>query len=133
MNLNKFQTSHRLLLTGKHHLYGYDQMNTSLNPYLNTIILILLIHTSPETKGTPVQNSPKELMSLLTFLMPLFDRKTKSSKRNRGDDSDDENDGGERMLEYFVHLEGGSGDDAKAYRKLKELFAPFVLQRKKEG
>mmetsp|Transcript_40672 Transcript_40672/g.73339 ORF Transcript_40672/g.73339 Transcript_40672/m.73339 type:complete len:1169 (-) Transcript_40672:192-3698(-) len=101
-NLNKFQTSHRLLLT-----------------------------------GTPVQNSPKELMSLLCFLMPLFDTKTKSSQRKkRGYDNDDEdeNDGGERMLEYFVHLEGGSGKDAdaKAYRKLKQLFAPFVLRRKKE-
>lgn len=82
--------------------------------------------------GTPVQNSPKELMSLLTFLMPLFDRKTKSSKRDRNHDSDDENDGGERMLEYFVHLEGGDGDDAQAYRKLKQLFAPFVLRRKKD-
>ncbi|KAL3768302.1 hypothetical protein ACHAW5_007965 [Stephanodiscus triporus] len=83
--------------------------------------------------GTPVQNSPKELMSLLCFLMPLFDRKTKSSKRKRGydNDSDDDNDGGERMLEYFVQLEGGS-DDSKAYRKLKQLFAPFVLRRKKE-
>jgi SWI/SNF-related matrix-associated actin-dependent regulator 1 of chromatin subfamily A len=72
-------------------------------------------------------------MSLLCFLMPLFDRKTKSSKRKRGydNDSDDENDGGERMLEYFVQLEGGSDDD-KAYRKLKQLFAPFVLRRKKE-
>lgn len=100
-NLNKFQTTHRLLLT-----------------------------------GTPVQNSPKELMSLLCFLMPLFDSKTKSSKRKRGydNDSDDDNDGGERMLEYFVHLEGGTGADAdaKAYRKLKQLFAPFVLRRKKE-
>ena len=98
-NLNKFRTSHRLLLT-----------------------------------GTPVQNSPKELMSLLCFLMPLFDSKTKSSsKRKKGysNDSDDENDGGERMLEYFVHLEGGANDDATAYRKLKQLFAPFVLRRKK--
>ena len=96
-NLNKFQTSHRLLLT-----------------------------------GTPVQNSPKELMSLLCFLMPLFDSKTKSKKRGYGNDSDDEDDGGERMLEYFVHLEGGAQDDAAAYRKLKQLFAPFVLRRKKE-
>ena len=80
-----------------------------------------------------MQNSPKELMSLLCFLMPLFDRNTKSSKRKRGydNDSDDDNDGGERMLEYFVQLEGGS-DDARAYRKLKQLFAPFVLRRKKE-
>ncbi|KAL3786634.1 hypothetical protein HJC23_006830 [Cyclotella cryptica] len=96
-NLNKFPTSHRLLLT-----------------------------------GTPVQNSPKELMSLLCFLMPLFDSKTKSSK-SKSFDSDDEqgSDGGERMLEHFVHLEAGDGSDAAAYRKLKQLFAPFVLRRKK--
>jgi SWI/SNF-related matrix-associated actin-dependent regulator 1 of chromatin subfamily A len=77
-----------------------------------------------------VQNSPKELMSLLCFLMPLFDSKTKSSK---GFDSDDEkgSDGGERMLEHFVHLEAADGGDAAAYRKLKQLFAPFVLRRKK--
>ena len=52
-----------------------------------------------------MQNSPKELMSLLCFLMPLFDSKTKSSKRKRGYDGDDNqyNDGGERMLEYFVN------------------------------
>ena len=80
-----------------------------------------------------MQNSPKELMSLLCFLMPLFDSKTKSSKRKRGydGDDDDDNDGGERMLEYFVNLEGGAGND-QAYRKLKQLFAPFVLRRKKE-
>lgn len=81
--------------------------------------------------GTPVQNSPKELMSLLCFLMPLFDSKTKSSKG--GFDSDDEKggDGGERMLEHFVHLEAAEGGDAAAYQKLKQLFAPFVLRRKK--
>ena len=60
--------------------------------------------------GTPVQNSPKELMSLLCFLMPLFDSKTKSKG---GFDSDDEKggDGGERMLEHFVHFEAAEGDD----------------------
>ncbi|EED86431.1 helicase-like protein [Thalassiosira pseudonana CCMP1335] len=98
-NLNKFSSTHRLLLT-----------------------------------GTPVQNSPKELMSLLCFLMPLFDTKAKSSKRKgEYDDDGDGNDGGERMLEYFVHLEGGgAGSDETAYRKLKQLFAPFVLRRKKD-
>jgi SWI/SNF-related matrix-associated actin-dependent regulator 1 of chromatin subfamily A len=62
--------------------------------------------------------------------MPLFDSKTKSSK---GFDSDDEKggDGGERMLEHFVHLEAAEGGDAAAYKKLKQLFAPFVLRRKK--
>ena len=128
-NLNKFQTSHRLLLTGKH-----------LSLIFHLIVSMYTYHsfqcgTSLKNKGTPVQNSAKELMSLLCFLMPLFDSKTKSSsKRKRGydNDSDDENDGGERMLEYFVHMEGGSGDDAQAYRKLKQLFAPFVLRRKKE-
>lgn len=36
------------------------------------------------------------------------------------------------MLQHFVSLEGqkGSSDEA-AYRKLKQLFAPFVLRRKK--
>ena len=79
-----------------------------------------------------MQNSPKELMSLLCFLMPLFDGKVSKRKKGYDDDSDDDNDGGERMLEYFVHLEGASTDDATAYRKLKQLFAPFVLRRKKE-
>ncbi len=83
--------------------------------------------------GTPCQNNAKELMSLLCFLMPLFDRK---SKKRRGHDDDDDDDGGERMLEYFVQIEssskgGGNDGDAKAYRKLKQLFAPFVLRRKK--
>ena len=35
------------------------------------------------------------------------------------------------MLEHFVSMEGGA-DSAEAYRKLKQLFAPFVLRRKKE-
>ena len=35
------------------------------------------------------------------------------------------------MLEHFVHLEAAKGGDAAAYRKLKQLFAPFVLRRKK--
>eukprot|EP00577_Skeletonema_sp_RCC1716_P002404 CAMPEP_0113411986 /NCGR_PEP_ID=MMETSP0013_2-20120614/22582_1 /TAXON_ID=2843 ORGANISM="Skeletonema costatum, Strain 1716" /NCGR_SAMPLE_ID=MMETSP0013_2 /ASSEMBLY_ACC=CAM_ASM_000158 /LENGTH=1115 /DNA_ID=CAMNT_0000298425 /DNA_START=26 /DNA_END=3373 /DNA_ORIENTATION=+ /assembly_acc=CAM_ASM_000158 len=85
--------------------------------------------------GTPCQNNAKELMSLLCFLMPLFDRKKKASKKRRGHDDDDDDDGGERMLEYFVQIEGrggGNDGDAKAYRKLKQLFAPFVLRRKKD-
>jgi SWI/SNF-related matrix-associated actin-dependent regulator of chromatin subfamily A containing DEAD/H box 1 len=79
--------------------------------------------------GTPVQNNPKELMSLLCFLMPFF-------KKPKGGGWDDEkevgNDGGARMLSYFVELSKG-GEDAKkdAYEKLKNLMAPFVLRRKK--
>jgi SNF2 family DNA or RNA helicase len=98
-NLDKFETSHRLLLT-----------------------------------GTPVQNSPKELMSLLCFLMPLF---SKSKGGNEFDgDEDTKNDGGASMLQHFVSLESSNvstGDDANeaAYRNLKQLFAPFVLRRKK--
>ena len=75
-------------------------------------------------------------MSLLCFLMPLFTNKNKSSSRRNdsGDEDDKGDDGGERMLEYFVHLEGGVGGDENtdnAYQKLKQLFAPFVLRRKK--
>ena len=78
--------------------------------------------------GTPVQNSPQELLSLLCFLMPLF------SKRNSSDNYDDEktNDGGENMLRHFVSLErGATSTDEAAYLKLKQLFAPFVLRRRK--
>ena len=82
--------------------------------------------------GTPVQNSPKELMSLLCFLMPLFSREASSFEE------DDNNDGGARMLEYFVRLEAtnkkknSSVSQEEAYRKLKQLLAPFVLRRCKQ-
>jgi hypothetical protein len=98
-NLDKFETSHRLLLT-----------------------------------GTPVQNSPQELMSLLCFLMPLFSK----TKGGNGFDCDEEtkNDGGASMLQHFVSLESSNisteGDaNEAAYSNLKQLFAPFVLRRKK--
>lgn len=98
-NLDKFETSHRLLLT-----------------------------------GTPVQNSPKELMSLLCFLMPLFSR---SKGGNKFDcDEESKNDGGASMLQHFVSLESSNietEDDANeaAYGNLKQLLAPFVLRRRK--
>jgi len=66
-------------------------------------------------------------MCLLCFLMPLFSRRTHVF------DEDEKDDGGARMLQHFVSLEGhqnGTSDEA-AYRKLKQLFAPFVLRRKK--
>jgi len=78
--------------------------------------------------GTPVQNSPKELLSLLCFLMPLFSRKSTDSF-----DDERHNDGGGSMLEHFVKIEGGvASNDAAAYEKLKQLFAPFVLRRRKK-
>jgi SWI/SNF-related matrix-associated actin-dependent regulator 1 of chromatin subfamily A len=76
-----------------------------------------------------VQNSPKELMALLCFLMPLFSR-SKTSEYDEGGS----NDGGESMLRHFVSLESKDGRDTSdeaAYRKLKQLFAPFVLRRRK--
>jgi SWI/SNF-related matrix-associated actin-dependent regulator 1 of chromatin subfamily A len=77
--------------------------------------------------GTPVQNSPKELMSLLCFLMPLFSRKSAAF------DDNDQNDGGASMLQHFVDLEGGKGyTDKTVFKKLKQLFAPFVLRRSKD-
>lgn len=94
-NLDKFKTSHRLLLT-----------------------------------GTPVQNSPEELMSLLCFLMPLF---AEGAQSEFGDEKESRAHAGQKMLRYFVEMEGGDvKDDNAAYRKLKQLFAPFVLRRRKE-
>lgn len=73
-------------------------------------------------------------MSLLSFLMPFF------SPPSSGGDSFDfgdeiKNDGGESMLQHFVSIEGSDlskGDASEAaYKKLKQLFAPFVLRRRK--
>ena len=70
-------------------------------------------------------------MALLCFLMPLF-------KKRGGPNFDGENDddGGESMLQHFVNLESTSSNEETsqetAYRKLKQLFAPFVLRRKKK-
>lgn len=76
--------------------------------------------------GTPVQNTPKELLALLCFLMPLF-------RKSNSFDDDDGHDGGESMLQHFISVKvdpGSSEEDA--YRKLKQLFAPFVLRRRKQ-
>jgi len=78
--------------------------------------------------GTPVMNNPQELMSLLCFLMPLFSRKSQEFSSDG-----DKNDGGSGMLQHFVELDsqGRGKNDAQTYKKLKELFAPFVLRRRK--
>jgi SWI/SNF-related matrix-associated actin-dependent regulator 1 of chromatin subfamily A len=77
--------------------------------------------------GTPVQNSPQELLNMLCFLMPLFSQGTKSF-----DDEGNESIG-DRMLQHFVDEKRQvEGDEESAYKKLKQLFAPFVLRRKKD-
>ena len=85
--------------------------------------------------GTPIQNDPKELMSLLTFLMKNLFKK----KYNTYEEKEHE-DGGAGMLTHFVqdmkkNQRGDRGDnvttDEDCYRKLKTLMAPFILRRKK--
>lgn len=65
-------------------------------------------------------------MSLLCFLMPLFSRKSSDEY-----DESQGHDGGESMLQYFVSIQADS-NDVEAYRKLKQLFSPFVLRRRKD-
>ncbi|KAL3922843.1 MAG: hypothetical protein SGILL_001987, partial [Bacillariaceae sp.] len=78
--------------------------------------------------GTPVQNNPQELLNMLSFIMPLFSRKGRSL-----DDEFDKDNYTEQMLKYFVDETLEDGDDhERAYAKLKRLFAPFVLRRKKD-
>jgi SWI/SNF-related matrix-associated actin-dependent regulator 1 of chromatin subfamily A len=78
--------------------------------------------------GTPVQNSPQELLNMLCFIMPLFSRGHKDSL----DDDDNNKSVGDRMLQHFVDENmQQNGDEQIAYKKLKHLFAPFVLRRKK--
>lgn len=82
--------------------------------------------------GTPVQNSPQELLNMLCFIMPLFSKG--SSEMGLYEDEDNSNISvGDRMLQHFVDAKKReSGDEQTAYSKLKQLFAPFVLRRKKQ-
>jgi SWI/SNF-related matrix-associated actin-dependent regulator of chromatin subfamily A containing DEAD/H box 1 len=65
---------------------------------------------------------------MLSFIMPLFSRGGYSF-----DDENDKENYSEQMLKHFVDVKSeGDDDHEKAYRKLKQLFAPFVLRRKKE-
>mmetsp|Transcript_14588 Transcript_14588/g.35477 ORF Transcript_14588/g.35477 Transcript_14588/m.35477 type:complete len:1202 (+) Transcript_14588:225-3830(+) len=75
--------------------------------------------------GTPVQNTPRELLNMLSFLMPLF-------SRPGGLGSGEETSIVDDLLEHFVDEKKGEDGDSEAYRKLKQLFAPFVLRRKKD-
>ena len=82
--------------------------------------------------GTPVQNSPQELLNMLCFIMPLFSKGSKSLDPEDGDGDNGTTSVGDRMLQHFVDAEQQkSGDEQVAYAKLKQLFAPFVLRRKK--
>jgi len=82
--------------------------------------------------GTPVQNSPQELLNMLCFIMPLFSKGSKSLDHDDGDGDNGTTSVGDRMLQHFVDAEQQkSGDEQVAYAKLKQLFAPFVLRRKK--
>jgi SWI/SNF-related matrix-associated actin-dependent regulator 1 of chromatin subfamily A len=63
---------------------------------------------------------------MLCFLMPLFSRGGGESFEGTGVD------GADRMLTHFVdEKREGAGGEEYAYKKLKQLFAPFVLRRKK--
>jgi SWI/SNF-related matrix-associated actin-dependent regulator 1 of chromatin subfamily A len=124
--LRKFGTFDYLVIDEGHMLKNSKGLRYRNLDRLKTCHRLLLT-------GTPVQNSPKELMALLCFLMPLFSRK---NSHDFGDQK--ENDGGEAMLQHFVQLEGNARNndnqslEATAYRKLKQLFAPFVLRRRKQ-
>ena len=74
--------------------------------------------------GTPVQNNPQELLNMLSFIMPLFSK--------AGSPFEETDNYTEQMLKHFVDETAGKGDEQTAYRKLKHLFAPFVLRRRKD-
>jgi len=74
--------------------------------------------------GTPVQNNPQELLNMLSFIMPLF-----SKAGSPFEDTDNYTD---QMLKHFVDETAEHGDEQTAYKKLKQLFAPFVLRRRKD-
>ena len=73
--------------------------------------------------GTPVQNNPQELLNMLSFIMPLFSE--------AGSPFEETDNYTEQMLKHFVDETAEHGDEQTAYKKLKQLFAPFVLRRRK--
>ncbi len=73
--------------------------------------------------GTPVQNNPQELLNMLSFIMPLFSK--------AGSSFEEPENYTEQMLKHFVDETADHGDEQTAYKKLKQLFAPFVLRRRK--
>lgn len=83
--------------------------------------------------GTPVQNRPAELVSLLCFLMPLF---SDAGSKNSDDINDNSKDCA--MIEYFRSLESKANTDKNnatcttMIQQLKQLLAPFILRRKKD-
>mmetsp|Transcript_4548 Transcript_4548/g.6555 ORF Transcript_4548/g.6555 Transcript_4548/m.6555 type:complete len:808 (+) Transcript_4548:927-3350(+) len=118
--LNKFRFDY-LVVDEAHMLKNSKSFRYKMLDKTNTQRRLLLT-------GTPIQNSPQELLNMLCFLMPLFGRQGSSNF----DDSENEQNVEERMLHYFVeHEKIEGGDDQQAYQKLKRLFAPFVLRRKK--
>ena len=74
--------------------------------------------------GTPVQNNPQELLNMLSFIMPLFSKS--------GSPFEEKENHTEQMLKHFVDETAEHGDEQTAYSKLKQLFAPFVLRRRKD-
>jgi len=74
--------------------------------------------------GTPVQNNPQELLNMLSFIMPLFSK--------AGASFEEKDNYTEQMLKHFVDDKVENEDEQSAYKKLKQLFAPFVLRRKKD-
>jgi SWI/SNF-related matrix-associated actin-dependent regulator 1 of chromatin subfamily A len=120
-NIDRFSTLHRLLLTVS--IVRSNLGSAKHKRFHNKSHYF--VHVAK--KGTPVQNSPKELMSLLCFLMPLFSQKSKDEF-----DTSNGHDGGESMLQHFVSMQGTGTDDVAAYKKLKQLFSPFVLRRRKQ-
>lgn len=74
--------------------------------------------------GTPVQNNPQELLNMLSFIMPLFSK--------AGSPFEETDNYTEQMLKHFVDEKAEQGDEEMAYKKLKQLFAPFVLRRRKD-
>jgi len=118
--LNKFKFDY-LVVDEAHMLKNSLSTRYKMLNKLNTQHRLLLT-------GTPVQNSPQELLNMLCFIMPLFSKGSESFE-----DDDEGTSVGDRMLQHFVDAEQEkSGDERVAYAKLKQLFAPFVLRRKKD-
>ncbi|GMG21414.1 unnamed protein product [Ambrosiozyma monospora] len=88
--------------------------------------------------GTPLQNNLRELVSLLSFILPnlfrdknddfevIFNQKTttRGSTKDKDEEPTDENDDQEKRINPLL--------SEQAIKKARTMMAPFVLRRRKE-
>ncbi len=83
--------------------------------------------------GTPIENSPKELLALLGFLLPsLFETSARDAHDGRASKkARKEAKRRERLTALFAALAPDDPQSAARAKRIRALIGPFVLRRLK--